>query len=145
MSGSGISWAICKSAPLSRQTTTPAPHRMPSLPPNQQRQSTEGDGLSTAVGQKSSSITCVMSCSSNNTLTTVMHAGNEICNAVLCRVCPFSHNSCSELQETLWLNSTGRYCSLQHMPNMLYWIQIGGTCMPVHSLNVSLCRYNTKP
>jgi len=26
MSGSGISWAICKSAPHSRQTTTPAPH-----------------------------------------------------------------------------------------------------------------------
>ena len=25
MSGSGISWAICKSAPCSRQTTTPAP------------------------------------------------------------------------------------------------------------------------
>jgi len=25
-SGSGISWAICKSAPRSRQTTTPAPH-----------------------------------------------------------------------------------------------------------------------
>ena len=25
-SGSGISWAICKSAPCSRQTTTPAPH-----------------------------------------------------------------------------------------------------------------------
>ena len=47
--GSGISWAICKSAPRSRQTTTPAPHhsyvftgRMPFLPPNQQRQSTEG-------------------------------------------------------------------------------------------------------
>jgi len=46
--GSGISWAICKSAPLSRQITTPAPHhsvftgRMPFLPPNQQRQSTEG-------------------------------------------------------------------------------------------------------
>ena len=48
MSGSGISWAICKSAPRSRQITTPAPHhsvftgRMPFLPPNQQRQSTEG-------------------------------------------------------------------------------------------------------
>ena len=47
-SGSGISWAICKSAPRSRQITTPAPHhsvftgRMPFLPPNQQRQSTEG-------------------------------------------------------------------------------------------------------
>ena len=26
MSGSGISWAICKSAPRSRQTTTPSPH-----------------------------------------------------------------------------------------------------------------------
>ena len=43
VSGSGISWAICKSAPRSRQITMPAPHhlvftgRMPFLPPNQQR------------------------------------------------------------------------------------------------------------
>ena len=49
MSGSDISWAICKSASRSRQITTPAPHhsvftgRMPFLPPNQQRQSTEGN------------------------------------------------------------------------------------------------------
>ena len=49
MSGSSISWAICKSASRSRQITMPAPHhssfftvRMPFLPPNQQRQSTEG-------------------------------------------------------------------------------------------------------
>ena len=48
VSGSGISWAICKSAPRSRQITTPAPTtlfftgRMPFLLPNQQRQSTEG-------------------------------------------------------------------------------------------------------
>ena len=49
VSGSGISWATCKSAPRSRQITTPAPHhskfftgRMPFLPPNQQCQSTEG-------------------------------------------------------------------------------------------------------
>jgi len=48
VSGSGISWAIRKSAPRSRQITMPAPHhsffkgRMPFLPPNQQRQSTEG-------------------------------------------------------------------------------------------------------
>ena len=48
VSGSGISWAICKSARRSRQITTPVPHhsvftgRMPFLPPNQQRQSTEG-------------------------------------------------------------------------------------------------------
>jgi len=26
VSGSGISWAVCKSAPRTRQTTTPAPH-----------------------------------------------------------------------------------------------------------------------
>ena len=49
VSGSGIRWAICKSALRSRQITTPAPHhsvyftgRMPFLLPNQQRQSTEG-------------------------------------------------------------------------------------------------------
>ena len=28
VSGSGISWAICKSAPSSRQITTPAPHHL---------------------------------------------------------------------------------------------------------------------
>jgi len=49
VSSSGISWAICKSAPRSRQTTTPASTTkvfftgwMPFLPPNQQRQSNEG-------------------------------------------------------------------------------------------------------
>ena len=49
VSGSGISWTICKSASHSRQITTPAPHRsvffmgrMPFLPPNQQHLSTEG-------------------------------------------------------------------------------------------------------
>jgi len=48
VSGSGISWAICKSAPRSREITTPAPHhsefftdQMPFLSPNQQHQSTE--------------------------------------------------------------------------------------------------------
>ena len=49
VSGSGISCAICKSAPRSRPITTPAPHhsvfagRMPFLLPNQQHQSTEGN------------------------------------------------------------------------------------------------------
>ena len=47
VSGSGISWATCKSAPRSRQITTPAPHHTvfyrpdALLPPNQQHQSTE--------------------------------------------------------------------------------------------------------
>ena len=52
MSGSGIRWAVCKSAPRSRQITTPVPHRssffigrMPLLPPNQQSQSTGGTAL----------------------------------------------------------------------------------------------------
>jgi len=50
VSGSGISWAVCKSAPRSRQITMPAPHhsvftgRMLFVSPNQQRQSTEGTG-----------------------------------------------------------------------------------------------------
>ena len=48
VSGSGSSWAICKSAPRCRQITTPAPHhsvftgRVPFLPLNQQHQSSEG-------------------------------------------------------------------------------------------------------
>jgi len=47
VSGNGISWAICKSALRSRQPRQkPTTHfftgRMPFLPPNQQRQSTEG-------------------------------------------------------------------------------------------------------
>jgi len=48
VSGSGISWAIYKSAPCPRQITMAAPHhsvftgQMPFLLPNQQHQSTEG-------------------------------------------------------------------------------------------------------
>jgi len=48
VSGSGICWAICKSAPHPRRprqhpTTQFFTGWMPFLPPNQQRQSTEGD------------------------------------------------------------------------------------------------------
>jgi len=48
VSGSGISWATCKSAPRPRQITMPASHHSTFyrpdalLPPNQQHQSTEG-------------------------------------------------------------------------------------------------------
>jgi len=55
VSGCGISWAICKSAPCSTQITMPVPHsqfftgRMPFLPPNQQHQSTEGAVYLTAL------------------------------------------------------------------------------------------------
>ena len=49
VSGSGISWAICKSAPWSRHKTTPASHYsvftgwMPFLPPNQQHQTLKAE------------------------------------------------------------------------------------------------------
>jgi len=51
VSGTGISWAICKSAPRSRQITSQHPAtqfftgRMPFLMPNQQCQSTEDSAL----------------------------------------------------------------------------------------------------
>ena len=55
VSGSGIRWAICKSAPRSSQITMPVPHhssfftgRMPFLSPNQQCQGTEGNRLTTS-------------------------------------------------------------------------------------------------
>jgi len=65
VSGNGISWAICKSAPGSRQIA-PAPHnlvfftgRMPFLPPNEHRRSTEG--TSTGPQMKSISTNCCIS------------------------------------------------------------------------------------
>jgi len=55
VSGSGISWAICKSAFRSRQIAMTAPHhsvftgRMPFLPPNQQHQSSEGKSMTYSI------------------------------------------------------------------------------------------------
>ena len=48
MSGNGISWATCKSAPCSRQITD----RMPFLPPNQQCQGTGGTQPTTKSEKK---------------------------------------------------------------------------------------------
>ena len=45
VSGSGISWAICKSAHRSRQISMFFTGRMPFLPPNQQCQSTKGTNI----------------------------------------------------------------------------------------------------
>ena len=58
VSGSGIYWAMCKSAPHPRHVTTPTPHHsvftgwMPFLPSNQQRQSTEGTDKTEKVGHE---------------------------------------------------------------------------------------------
>ena len=54
VSGSGISWALCKSAPRSRQITTPAPHhsvfyKPDALPTNSERQSTEGQRVRSQI------------------------------------------------------------------------------------------------
>ena len=68
VSGSGISWAVCKSAPRSRQIFMPAPHhsvfftgRMPFLPPNQQRHSTEGTKKAKCISVKQYSRQLVIS------------------------------------------------------------------------------------
>jgi len=68
VSGSSISWAVCKSAPSSRQISTPAPHhsvftdRVPFLPPNQQRESTEGNLVTTISYAKMAESRCRMGC-----------------------------------------------------------------------------------
>ena len=49
VSGSGISWAICKSAPHSEEITMPATHHRL---PNQQRQSTEGNSYRIGIKKK---------------------------------------------------------------------------------------------
>ena len=95
VSGSGISYAICKSAPCSRQITIPAPHqsvfkgRMPFLPPNQQCQSTEGS-LLPLTGTK---LYCLVT--EARVLTTCPRllaesgmAGSQTCNFVLQVQCP---------------------------------------------------------
>ena len=69
VSGSGISWAICKSAPRSRQITTSLQYpttlfftgRMPFMPPNQQRQSTEGNVRQSPVSYGHNLYTCKIS------------------------------------------------------------------------------------
>ena len=100
VSGSGINWAICKSAPRSRQ---PRQHqtaqfftgRMPFLPPKQQCQSTEGLQL-TALNwqlytQKSHEQVCFEPCPSalNNTMLPtwccwawVLHTGYRLISPV---------------------------------------------------------------
>ena len=68
VSGSGIRWAICKSAPRCRQITVPHHSvftgRIPFLPPNQQRQSTEGNVQPTTEAVNSTLLACAAECHS---------------------------------------------------------------------------------
>jgi len=65
-SGSGVSWAICKSAPRSRQITMPALHhsvftnQMPFLLPNQHHQRTRDLRLPRDMFKKRLCISCVL-------------------------------------------------------------------------------------
>ena len=80
VSGSGISWAIRKSAPRSRQITTPAPHhsvfagRMPFLPPNQQCQSNEGSTLQRNGNDSSLPYHCLYNMHSTKSTILTTHA-----------------------------------------------------------------------
>jgi len=63
VSGSGICWAICKSAPHPRKITMPASYhsvfagRMPFLPPNQQCHSTESISYNQSANNNNINIT----------------------------------------------------------------------------------------
>ena len=67
VSGSGISWAICKTAPRSRQITTPAPHhsvfyRPDALPAAQPTASEHWKEKYTEVKQSFSALTLLFGC-----------------------------------------------------------------------------------
>jgi len=88
LSGSGISWAIFKSALRSRQITTPAPHhskfftgRMPFLPPNQLHQSTEGLAKSPSKSQKCSRLNSPAPSTHPNSLMSVIASEQACCRS----------------------------------------------------------------
>ena len=89
MSGSGISWAICKSALHSRQITTPTPHHSvfnrpdALLPPNQQRQSTEGKGQLNVHVCVTMALWCVKAVIMKNNIS--YHIISEIYSAECCQ------------------------------------------------------------
>ena len=90
VSGSGISWAVCKSAPRSRQITTPASHhsvftgRMPFLPPNQQRRITEGKVGSTLDKYLSKTSKISVSAEKNYVATLCAWGGNRTSGGMYC-------------------------------------------------------------
>ena len=94
VSGSGISWAVCKPAPRSRQITTPAPHhsvftgRMPFLLPDQQRQSTEGHNIVAFSIVAFCSNTCQLFC--------------ETCYLLVCCALSVDCSTCANVYSKWW-------------------------------------------
>jgi len=143
VSGDGISWAICKSAPCSRQI----PHqlltaqfftgRMPFLPPNQQRQSTEGLMQSVYLNKYVVSIApfstpACPNCSQNIQKT-----------ALFCMISLFNFSSISSGgQLTQFAPMCGRPChcssSLQHSLVLLYFVLLSFLGVFRHIINYGL-------
>ena len=128
VSGSGISWAIGKFAPRSRQITTPAPHykffftnRMPFLPPNQQRQSTEGITLQLhrLIKPGTGSITQSMLRASSHRL------ASDYCRTLFFRCILISRLSYVEnLLILMW--KIFQLVSLSNLPSVLWCGWLGG-------------------
>ena len=115
VSGSGISWAICKSTPRPRQITMPVPPplsfltgRMLFLSPNQQRRSTEGTSKTLAKSPETFGIAeaefikgrCT-SCHLNNSIYALRslqaHRHFKVGTSGKCPVGMFSNSSCESL------------------------------------------------
>ena len=94
VSGSSISWAICKSAPHSRQITTPAPHRLsflqagcPSCRPTNNVKALKDGNIYCVWKQCHAVKTVQQQC---NSMQTVPQIAAVICNNV--QVLTFSHH-----------------------------------------------------
>ena len=107
---------ICKqSAPRSRQITTPAPHRMPFLPPNQQRQSTEGtiviDSIVIVIINKSYYCNIKKTCNQQN----IYRLWTKHCRVnrqfgSRWRICPNIIKLFHTLTPVLHVHSSGLFC-----------------------------------
>ena len=112
VSGSGISWAVCKSAPRSRQITTPAPHysvlyrpdALPAAQPTASKHWRHRPCLCTDNWQPSLAEQSVQGNATNNQTSQqvfVQHAAAAMLAVV-------SHN------ESHWLISAVQWVSMQH-------------------------------
>jgi len=123
VSGSGISWAICKSAPRSRQITVPAPYhsvftgRMPFLPPNEQCQSTEGLALVTTKIQLPNSSYQIADM--QLLMTSVTYWSSQSCSESDCKQLSIHNDAPFQL---LQLQLTRKFPALQCQTFLCSWL-----------------------
>ena len=119
VSGSSISWAICKSAPHSRQITTPAPHRLsflqagcPSCRPTNSVKALKDGNIYCAWKQCHAVKTVQQQC---NSMQTVPQIAAVICNNV--QVLTFSHHLnllLNDLKVITWKKATSSQTNLMN-------------------------------